>query len=79
MAVQVRQTLPLRVIYRTPSYFPAKIFTQVLFGYGVKFYSDDLATVGGCGPPNWFNTISTDWVGWGLGVGGLGSVGMFEC
>jgi hypothetical protein len=36
--------------------------TQVLFGYGVKFYSNDAATLGGKGPASWFATIADDWV-----------------
>ena len=35
---------------------------QVLFGYGVKFYSNDAATLGGNGPASWFATIADDWV-----------------
>ncbi len=63
--------IPLEPLSSFSSHFPA-IFTQVLFGYGVKFYSNDLLTLGGQGPSNWFNTISTDWVRLGFGVWGLG-------
>lgn len=57
-------------ICRIPTYFllnssfllVISCLSQVLFGYGVKFYSDDVTTVGGQGPKNWFPTLLEDWV-----------------
>jgi len=57
----VRPCFPVRRIAASSSASPF-LTRQVLFGYGVKFYSNDSATVGGKGPENWFPTLVNDWV-----------------
>jgi hypothetical protein len=42
--------------------FKFGLVEQVLFGYGVKFYGDDVSTVEKKGPESWFAIIKEDWV-----------------